>query len=97
MPSASSLRPKSKPSRKVTLLPSPRAEGMSPFRLQSNSKGGTVDLEKKAWAASSTILGWRKDDVLEALTRRTRVRVHHGIATPRQSKPGPTFVVDPWT
>src|ERR1700739_4953894 len=94
---ANQLSPKSTPNRKVTLLPRPRAGGTSPSKLQSNSKGEIVEFEKKAWAASSTILGWELGDVLEPLTRRTWVRFHNFRATPRQSNPGPRFVVDAGT
>src|ERR1700752_1997469 len=97
MLSASRLSPKSTPNRKVTLLPRPRAGGTSPCKLQSNSKGEIIEFEKKAWAASSTILGRGFGDVLEPLTRRTCVRFHNCRATPRQSNPGPRFVVDAGT
>src|ERR1700748_1568888 len=93
MLSASRLSPKSTPNRKVTLLPRPRAGGTSPRRLQSNSKGEIVEFEKKAWAASSTILGRGLADGLEPLMRLTRVRFHNCKATPRQSNPGPRLVV----
>src|ERR1700741_952948 len=94
MLSARWLSPKNTPKRKVPLLPRARGGGPSPSRLQSNSKGEIVEFEKKAWAASSTILGRGLADVLEPLTRLTRVRFHNCKATPRQSNPGPRLVVD---
>src|ERR1700752_2296007 len=97
MLSARWLSPKSTPNPKVTLLPRPRAGGTSPSKLQSNSKGEIFEFEKKAWAASSTILGRGIGNVLEPLTRRTWVPFHNFRATPRQSNPGPRFVVDAGT
>src|ERR1700741_2821475 len=97
MLSTSWLSPKSTPNRKVTLLPRPRAGGTTPSKLQSNSKGEIVEFEKKAWGPSSTIFGRVIGGVIGRLTRRTWVRFHNFRATPRQSNPGPRFVVDAGT
>src|SRR5205823_11482838 len=76
------------PSRTVTLLPSPRAIGISPLISQENSKALHCAAAKNFLAASRIIAL-----TTLRLPRLTVILLYRESATPRQSKPGPRFEV----
>ncbi len=87
---ASAFSPATVPSRRVTLLPSPRDIGTSPPISQVNPNGATPARAKNASAASFAMMMGAADP---AARRETVTRFDRPSAMPRQSYPGPRLEV----